>query len=116
MVARDMAYTFDNPDAPSARRTQYFEMLGNRTIYHDGWVAATTPPGASWAPSGPEVDVITGYKWELYNVAEDFSEAVNLADKFPGKLRDMRLGFYAEAGIYNVLPLDKKVGGDAGPQ
>ena len=51
-------------------------------------------------------DVIGGYKWELYHVAEDFSEAVNLAEKEPGKLRELQLLFYAEAAKYNVLPLD----------
>ena len=52
------------------------------------------------------VDVITGYKWELYHVADDFSEAVNLADKYPDKLHELQLLFYAEAAKYNVLPLD----------
>jgi arylsulfatase len=101
-----MAYSFDKAAAPSTRMTQYFEMLGNRAIYHDGWVAATTPAGAPWDPAGPEVDVLTGYKWELYHVAEDFSEAVNVADQNPDKLRELQLLFIAEAARYNVLPLD----------
>ena len=105
-----MAYSFDNAKAPSARRTQYFEMFGNRGIYHDGWVACTTPAYAPWeAPEAPGVkvvDVISGYKWELYNTAEDFSEAVNLAEKYPDKLHELQLLFYAEAAKYNVLPLD----------
>jgi arylsulfatase len=54
----------------------------------------------------PTVDVINGYTWELYHVAEDFSQAVNLADKYPDKLRELQLLFYAEAAKYNVLPLD----------
>ena len=103
-----MAYTFDDTEAPSARRTQYFEMFGNRGIYHDGWVACTTPHLAPWEDvlSTPPVDVISGYKWELYHVADDFSEAVNLADKYPDKLRELQLLFYSEATRYNVLPLD----------
>ena len=103
-----MAYTFDNPRAPSTRRTQYFEMFGNRGIYHDGWVACTTPHFAPWEDqtNAPQVDVISGYKWELYNVADDFSEAINLAGKFPDKLLELQLLFYAEAAKYNVLPLD----------
>jgi arylsulfatase A-like enzyme len=84
-----MAYTFDNPKAPSARQTQYFEMMGNRGIYHEGWVACTTPVRMPWEPLGPTVDVINGYKWELYHVADDFSEAVNVADKYPEKLHDL---------------------------
>ncbi len=67
-----MAYTWDkaNANAASRRTTQYFEMLGNRAIYHDGWVACTTPATLPWELSTkPAPDVITGYKWELYNVA-----------------------------------------------
>ncbi len=104
-----MAYTFDHPDAPSTRHTQYFEAFAHRAIYHDGWIACTTPPyGGSWEDQTKfkRIDVINGYKWELYNVAEDFSEAVNLADKHPDKLRELQLLFYAEAAKYNVLPLD----------
>jgi arylsulfatase len=103
-----MAYTFDDAQAPSARRTQYFELSGNRAIYHDGWVACTTPAGAPWDPGDPTADVINGYKWELYHVAEDFSEAVNLADQNPDKLRELQLLFYAEAAKYNVLPVDNR--------
>ena len=104
-----MAYTFDHPEAPSTHRTQYFEVFGHRGIYHDGWLACTTPPyGGTWEDQSTfvRVDVIDGYKWELYHVAEDFSEAVNLADREPGRLRDLQLLFYAEAARYNVLPLD----------
>jgi arylsulfatase len=81
-------------------------MFGNRGIYHDGWVACTTPARVPWDMKAPKVDVISGYHWELYHVAEDFSEAVNLADKYPDKLHELQLLFYAEAAKYNVLPLD----------
>ncbi len=104
-----LAYNFDDAKAPSARRTQYFEMFANRGIYHDGWVACTTPqivPGLSGRETS--ADVITGFKWELYHVAEDFSEAVDLAEKYPDKLRELQLLFYAEAAKYNVLPLDPR--------
>lgn len=106
-----MAYSFDDAAVPSARRTQYFEMFGNRAIYHDGWVAATTPKLAPWedvtmVPAAGRIDVITGYKWELYHVAEDFSEAIDLAGQQPGKLHELQLLFYAEAAKYGVLPLD----------
>ena len=70
-----MVYTWDkaNANAPSKRTTQYFEMLGNRAIYHDGWVACTTPVTTPWELGiKPSPDVITGYNWELYNIAEDF--------------------------------------------
>jgi arylsulfatase A-like enzyme len=101
-----MAYTFDQPAAPSARRTQYFEMMGNRAIYHDGWLACTTPMRPPWQQAEYTGDVITGYGWELYHVAEDFSQAVNLAKQHPDKLQELQLLFYAEAAKYNVLPLD----------
>ncbi len=101
-----MLYSFNNAGAPSARRTQYFEMFGMRGIYHDGWVACTTPVTPLGDPTDPKQDVINGYTWELYNVAKDFSQAVNVAGKYPEKLHDLQLLFYAEAARYNVLPLD----------
>ena len=101
-----LAYTFDDAKARSRRTTQYFEMLGNRAIYHDGWVACTTPPVPPWVVSGADVDEITGYKWELYHVDRDFSQAIDLAASDPDKLKDLQLLFYTEAAKYNVLPMD----------
>jgi arylsulfatase A-like enzyme len=103
-----MAYTWDKAGAkaPSKRTTQYFEMLGNRAIYHDGWVAATVPPVTPWAAGLPTMpDVLTAYKWELYNIAEDYSENNDLAAKNPSKLRELQDLFMVEATKYNVLPL-----------
>jgi hypothetical protein len=74
---------------------------------NDGWVAATTPVTLPWElSSAPPPDVITGYKWELYNVKEDPTEYNDLASKMPGKLKEMQDLFYSEAKKYNVLPLD----------
>jgi len=104
-----MAYTWDkaNADAPTKHTTQYFEMLGNRAIYHDGWVAATTPATLPWELStAPPPDVITGYNWELYNVNDDPTQANDLASKMPDKLKELQDLFYSEANKYNVLPLD----------
>ncbi len=104
-----MAYTWDKTNAnnPTKHTTQYFEMLGNRAIYHDGWVAATTPATLPWELSNkPAPDVITGYKWELYNVMEDPTQSNDLAAKMPDKLKQMQSIFYLEAAKYNVLPLD----------
>jgi arylsulfatase len=104
-----MAYTWDkaNANAPSRRTTQYFEMLGNRAIYKDGWVAATTPATVPWELStATPPDVITGYKWELYNVKEDPTEFDDLAAKMPEKLKQLQDAFYAEAKKNDVLPLD----------
>ncbi len=107
-----MLYTLDkaNANAPSTRPTQYFEMMGNRAIYHDGWIATTTPPAGPWLMGmGKMPNVVNGYKWELYNIGEDYSEYNNLATKMPDKLRDMQELFLVEASKYNVLPLDNDV-------
>jgi arylsulfatase len=108
-----MAYTFDkkNADAPSTRKTQYFEMFANRGIYHDGWYACTTPPVPVWLLGTAKLpdDVVNGYKWELYNLKEDYSQYNDLAAKMPDKLRDMKEAFLVEATKYNVFPLDNSV-------
>ena len=104
-----MAYTFDeaNAKAPSKRETQYFELVANRGIYHDGWIANTTPFAPPWdLATGKLPDVVDGYKWELYNITEDFSQYNNLAEKMPDKLKEMQALFAAEAAKYNVFPLD----------
>jgi arylsulfatase len=104
-----MVYTWDkaNANSPSKRTTQYFETLGNRAIYHEGWVACTTPVTTPWELGVKETpDVITGYNWELYNVASDFTQADDLAPMMPDKLKEMQDLFYAEAKRRNVLPLD----------
>jgi arylsulfatase A-like enzyme len=104
-----MTYTWNkaNANAPTRRPTQYFEMLGNRAIYHDGWVAATTPVTIPWELSTAKPpDVITGYKWELYNVQQDPTESDDLAAKMPDKVKQLQAIFYAEAKKYDVLPLD----------
>jgi arylsulfatase len=109
MEGVSMMYTWDkaNADVPTRRTTQYFEMLGNRAIYHDGWVAATTPVTLPWELSTkPPPDVITGYNWELYNVKEDPTEYDDLAAKMPEKVKQMQVLFYSEAKKHNVLPLD----------
>ena len=104
-----MAYTWDkaNANATTRHTTQYFEMLGNRAIFHDGWVAATTPATLPWELSTKTPpDVITGYNWELYNVNEDPTQFNDLAARMPEKVKELQELFYAEAKKYNVLPLD----------
>jgi len=100
-----LVYTFENPTAPTHHGTQYFEMLGNRAIYKDGWMASTTPLRLPWVTLGDEPNP-DDFKWELYNVAEDFSQANNLAEKNPGKLKELQDAFDVEAKKYNVYPLD----------
>ena len=104
-----MAYTWDKANANGATRhtAQYFEMLGNRALYHDGRVAATTPATLPWELSTKmPPDVITGYNWELYNVNEDPTQFNDLAAKMPEKVKELQELFYSEAKKYNALPLD----------
>jgi len=102
-----MAYTFDkaNANAPSKRKTQYFEMIANRGIYNEGWYANTTPPHGPWVLNAP-LPAPKDYKWELYNLAEDYSQANDLAARMPGKLKEMQKLFAQEAAKYQVLPLN----------
>jgi arylsulfatase len=101
-----MAYTFDkaNANAPSTRTAQYFEMISNRGIYHEGWYANTTPPVGPWVLNAPMPDV-NDYKWELYDLTKDYSQANDLAAQMPDKLKEMQALFAQEAAKYNVFPL-----------
>jgi arylsulfatase len=86
-------------------------MFANRAIYHDGWIAATTPPEPPWLLGTAKLpgDVINGYKWELYNISKDYSEANDLAPQMPDKLRDLQQLFLVEADKYGVFPIDNSV-------
>jgi len=102
-----MAYTFDkaNANAASTRKTQYFELISNRGIYSDGWYACTTPPVPPWMLNA-KMPAPNDYKWELYNISEDYSQANDLAAKMPEKLKELQALFLQEAAKYQVLPLD----------
>src|SRR5215468_8051092 len=109
-----LAYTFDNANVPTRHTTQYFELVGNRGIYKDGWIANTTPLRLPWVTIGfePSPD---DFKWELYNVNEDFSQANNLAERYPDKLKELQDAFDVEARKYNVYPLDSSFASRADP-
>jgi len=109
-----LVYTFDNANAPTRHGTQYFEMFGNRALYKDGWMASTTPLRLPWVTIGfePSPD---DFKWELYNINEDFSQANNLAEKNPDKLKELQDAFDVEAKKYNVYPLDSAFASRADP-
>ena len=100
-----MLYSFDSAGAPSTRRTQYFEILANRAIYHDGWVAACFHGRPPWVRSqkleigGPQE------KWELYNIEQDFSQGQDLAANHPAMVKALQELFEQEAWKYNVYPL-----------
>jgi arylsulfatase len=109
-----LVYTFDDAKAPTRHPVQYFEMFGNRAIYKDGWMASTTPLRLPWVTIGfePSPD---DFKWELYNINEDFSQANNLAEKNPEKLKELQAAFDVEARKHNVYPLDSSFASRADP-
>ena len=109
-----LVYTFDAPDAPTQHGTQYFELVGNRAIYKDGWIASTTPLRLPWVTIGEEPNP-DDFKWELYNVTEDFSQANDLAAENPEKLKELQEAFDVEAKKYNVYPLDSSFASRADP-
>ncbi len=110
-----MVYPFDHPDAPSTHTSQYFEMLGNRAFYKDGWIASTTPGRMPWSHS-TNANGAASYKWELYDLHTDFSQAIDLAAKRPDKLKELQADFQAVAQRYNVLPLNDDVIGLLDPR
>jgi arylsulfatase A-like enzyme len=110
-----LAQTFDDANAGTKRSTQYFEMMGHRSLYHDGWRAVCPWPGASFAEAGKgfgtpipaeTLTELDATAWELYHVAEDFAENNNVAAENRAKLIEMIAQWYVEAGKYNVLPVD----------
>lgn len=100
-----MLYSVDAPDAPERHKTQYFEMFGNRGIYHEGWVACTRH-SIPWLLA--ENPPLKGDVWELYHVDEDFSEARNLAAEKPEKLKELQAVFAKEAVRNHVFPIDDR--------
>ena len=100
-----MVYSFHDAQAPSTHVSQYFEILGNRAIYHDGWVAACFHGRLPWIRlAGFEFDG-PHERWELYNVAEDFSQSVDLAAQMPDKLAELQVLFDEHARRYGVYPM-----------
>lgn len=106
------AYTFDvkNAKAPSKHKTQYFEMMGQWALYHEGWILSTKVNRAPWQAFGPaNPDPLNNQVLELYNLKEDFSQTTDLAAKYPQKVREMKKMFIAEAKKYQVFPMDASV-------
>lgn len=102
-----MRYTFDDAKAKSKRTTQYFEMMVNRAIYHDGWVACSRF-GVPWNIAGRSGDFLDA-PWELYHIESDFSQADDLAAKNPEKLKELQALFVQEAKKFDVFPLDSRM-------
>ena len=102
---KSMLYSFDSVDAPSTRESQYFEILGNRAMYHDGWIASCFHGRLPWIRfAGYEFDG-EEERWELYNINEDFSQSNDVADVYPEKLGSLIEKFDQEAKKYEVYPL-----------
>ena len=104
-----MVYSFDKAQAaaPSKRTTQYFEMMGLRALYHDGWIASTLPYRAPWDATKPAPkDIVNGVTWELFDLTKDWTQNNNIVAANPDKLKELQDLFWIEAEKYQVLPLD----------
>jgi arylsulfatase len=107
-----MAYSFDkaNADAPSDHHIQYFEMMGDRAIYQDGWIASTKVVRPPWDLAGvTNPDPANNVTWELYDLTHDWTQTNDVAAANPEKLRNLQDLFWIEAARHNVLPLDASV-------
>jgi arylsulfatase A-like enzyme len=106
------AYTFDakNAKAPSRHRTQYFEMMGQWALYHDGWLLSTKVNRAPWEAFGPaNPDPLNNQVLQLYNLDKDFSQSQDLAARYPEKVKEMKRMFIDQAKKYKVFPMDASV-------
>jgi hypothetical protein len=106
------AYTFDaeNAEVPSRHKTQYFEMMGQWALYHEGWLLSTKVNRAPWHAFGvANTDPLNNQVFQLYNLNEDFSQANDIADQHPDKVKEMRKRFVEEANKYQVFPLNASV-------
>jgi hypothetical protein len=103
-----MLYSFDDPKGTGTRHIQYFEMFGNRALYKDGWIATARHGRLPWQTMGASTGDFDHDKWELYNLADDFSEANDVSAKYPQKLKELQNDFWIEAKKYDVLPLDDR--------
>src|SRR5437763_3723667 len=102
-----MLYSFDDAKAAELHKTQYFEMFGNRGIYHKGWTAVTKH-GTPWVLVGRKTVALDDDVWELYDTRKDWSQANDLAKQMPEKLHELRRLWLIEATRYNVLPIDDR--------
>ncbi len=105
-----LVYSFADPAAPERHTTQYFEMLGYRGIYHDGWLANTKVRRLPWMQGKPDGTAETSYQWELYDLKHDFSQAHDLSAMQPAKLKELQDLWMQEAKANQVLPLDDDFG------
>lgn len=114
MEGTSMAYTFDSADEPERHDLQYFEMFGNRGIYHKGW-SAVTKHRTPWLLVEPDVPPFDEDVWELYDGSVDYSQAHDLAAEQPDRLRQLQRLWLIEAVKYDVIPLDDRTGERVNP-
>ena len=100
-----MGYSFDDAAADSRRTTQYFEIFGNRAVYHEGWMASCFHGRLPWIRTQTSNPFGNTERWELYHLGDDFSQGVDLAKRYPDKLAALKAVFDAEARKYDVYPL-----------
>ena len=100
------AYSFDDGDAAERHRTQYFEIVANRGIYHDGW-SAVTFHSLPWPDPSITFPALKDDRWELY-APDDWTQAVDVAEQHPEKLAELKERFFIEGSKYNVLPIDDR--------
>jgi arylsulfatase len=108
MDGTSMVYTFDkqNADAPSTHKTQYFEMIGDHAIYHDGWILSTKVMRVPWDNSGTADKDPASWPWELYDLSKDWTQYNDVAAQYPEKVKEMEKLFWEEAEQNQVLPMD----------
>jgi arylsulfatase len=111
-----MAYTFDASDAPERHETQYFEMFGNRGIYHKGWTAVTKHRTPWQTGTDAMMPAFDDDVWELYDTNTDWTQARDLAKEQPEKLAELQRLWMIEATKYNVLPLDDRFAERGNPE
>jgi arylsulfatase A-like enzyme len=110
-----MAYSFDDAKAEERHKTQYFEMMGNRGIYHKGWTAVTRRR-IPWETAGAIDHTFDQDVWQLYDTTKDWTQAKDLAKEQPAKLAELQRLWMIEAVKYNVLPLDDRMAERANPE
>jgi arylsulfatase len=108
MEGVSMAYTFDkkNADAPSTHKTQYFEMIGDHAIYHDGWILSSRVMRPPWDNSGKDYGDPSTWPWELYDLSKDWTQFNDVAAQYPEKVKELDKLFWEEAARNQVLPMD----------
>ncbi|MCM8627605.1 sulfatase-like hydrolase/transferase [Accumulibacter sp.] len=104
-----MVYSFDDAGAEGTRKLQYFELLGNRALYKDGWMASVRHGRLPWITGAGGSRGFEEDTWELYDLRSDYSQYSDVAAKYPDKLEELQEAFWVEARKYQVLPLDDRI-------